>query len=407
METDGNQIAFARVEGSRASIYTVSPHGQSEQKLAEFSTIPCADCPIGVNDPRLAWSPDGRWLVVSRVTLGTELGLFIILAQDGGTPRLLLPSQVSGEPRVTAFSPKGNALAYAKSGYIEVVELDASEPPSVSKAARRLTSFLGFVGGLAWTVDGRELVFDQAQYAAPTPSHLWRLAASGDVAPELIDLAGVAGTPAVSALGHRLAFSRRNMNLDLFKLQQGRAPEVILASTFNEQDASFSPDGSKVAFASDRTGESEGNQIWIANAADGSNRRSVTKGAHKPEGSARWSPDGRRLAYDGLGDDGQRHIYVVDEAGGQVHRIAGKAGVNDQLPSWSRDGKWIYFESSRSGPREVWRAPVAGGEAQQMTTTAEARRSSPGMVGRCITCDPPWEDEFCLQCPWLVGVSSR
>jgi dipeptidyl aminopeptidase/acylaminoacyl peptidase len=173
----------------------------------------------------------------------------------------------------------------------------------------------------------------------------------------------------MSAVGHRLAFSRRNLNQELFKLQDGRAPEVILASTFNEQDASFSPDGSKVAFASDRTSEREGNQIWIASAVDGSNRRSATTGAHRPEGSPRWSPDGRRLAYDGLGDDGQRHIYVVDEAGGQVHAIAGKAGVNDQLPTWSRDGKWIYFESGRTGQREVWRAPVAGGDAQQVTTT--------------------------------------
>ncbi len=293
---DGSQIAFARVEGSRASIYTVSPLGQSEQKLAEFSAISCADCPVGVNDPGLAWSPDGRWLVVSRVTLGTELGVFI-LAEDGGTPRLLLPSQVSGEPRLTAFSPTGHALAYSTSGYIEVVDLDATDPPSVTKAPRRLTSFLGFVSGLAWTVDGKEIVFGQAQYAAPTPSHLWRVSASGGRAPESIDVAGVAGSPVVSAVGHRLAFSRRHMNQELFKLQEGRAPEVILASTFNEQDASFSPDGSKVAFASDRTSESEGNQIWIASAIDGSSRRAATMGAHKPEGSPRWSPDGRRLAY--------------------------------------------------------------------------------------------------------------
>jgi Tol biopolymer transport system component len=236
---------------------------------------------------------------------------------------LLLPSTVPGDPRVAAFSPSGHALAYDKAGYLEVVDLDATEPPSVTKAPRRLTSFLGFVSGLAWTVDGKEIVFGHAQYAAPTPSHLWRLTASEGRAPESIDAAGVAGSPVVSAGGHRLAFSRRNMNQELFKLQEGRAPEVILASTFNEQDASFSPDGSKVAFASDRTSEREGTQIWIASAVDGSNRRSATPGAHKPEGSPRWSPDGRRLAYDGLGDDGQRHIGVVDEAGGAGARDRG------------------------------------------------------------------------------------
>ena len=71
----------------------------------------------------------------------------------------------------------------------------------------------------------------------------------------------------------------------------------MAASTFNEFGASFSPDGSKIAFASDRTGE--GDEIWIVN-SDGTGRRQVTRGVRRPEGSPRWSPDGKRLAFDGL-----------------------------------------------------------------------------------------------------------
>ena len=93
-----------------------------------------------------------------------------------------------------------------------------------------------------------------------------------------------------------------------------------------------------MAFASDRTGE--GNEIWVTN-ADGTGRRPVTQGSRKPEGSPRWSPDGRWLAYDGLGDDGSRHIYVIDHAGGQVRAIAVQAGFNDQgaelVPQWQVD----------------------------------------------------------------------
>jgi Tol biopolymer transport system component len=194
---------------------------------------------------------------------------------------------------------------------------------------------------------------------------LWRIAASGSDPPERVDVAGVAAWPAVSSAGSRLAFVRRGLNVDLFRLEPGKPPKEFLASTSNEQDASFSRDGSKIAFATDRTGE--GHEIWIAQ-ADGSNRRSLTNGRYKPEGSPRWSPNGDRLAFDGE-DDGLRRVYLIDPAGGAVQMIPGKPGSRDQLPSWSRDGKWIYFASDRSGRSEVWRADTAGRNARQVTTT--------------------------------------
>ena len=63
-------------------------------------------------------------------------------------------------------------------------------------------------------------------------------------------------------------------------------------------------------------------------------------------------------------------MYLVDEAGGPIRPLPSKPGFYDQVPSWSRDGKWIYFGSNRTGRDEVWRVPVAGGgDAQQMTRT--------------------------------------
>jgi len=181
-----------------------------------------------------------------------------------------------------------------------------------------------------------------------------------------MEIAGIASNPSVSAAGSRLAFVRRVLNDDLFKLEEGKEPQEFLVSTSNEQDASFSNDGSRIAFASDRAGE--GHEILIAQ-ADGSNRRSLTNGKYRSEGSPRWSPNDDRLAFDGEGDDGLRHVYVVDPAGGAVQMVPGKPGSRDQVPSWSRDGKWIYFGSNRSGRPEVWRAPAAGGNAEQVTTT--------------------------------------
>jgi len=361
---DGSQIAFARMESGRVSIYLVSPLGGSERKLADFSALPYSGAgPIETVDPRLSWSPDGRWLTVTQVTSGTESGVFL-LGQDGAKIALL-KAKPDDKLRVAVFSPQGTELALVNDGFVDVAEF-TSNPPTLAAAPRRLTSYLGYVSGLAWTADGKSLLFGRSRYPAPDPPYLWRLPASGGGSPERIDIAGVASNPAVSAAESRLAFVRRGLNVDLFKLEEGKEPEEFLASTFNEQDASFSHDGSKIAFASDRAGE--GHEILIAQ-ADGSNRRSLTNGKYRPEGSPRWSPNDDRLAFDGQGDDGLRHVYLIDPAGGPVQMIPGKPGSRDQVPSWSRDGKWIYFGSTRSGRPEVWRAPAAGGTAEPVTTT--------------------------------------
>jgi Tol biopolymer transport system component len=370
VEPKGAQIAFARVEDGRAGIYLVSPLGGSEQKLVDFSAIPISGGggPIETQDPRLSWSADGRWLAVSRVKEGVDAGVFLVSTADGSAPRrLLAPAKPSDEYRMAVFSPTGTELALINGGFIEVVRIASTDPPAVSGTPRRVSPFLGFVSGLAWTADANELVFGRSRYASPDPPSLWRVLSSGDRAPERIDLAGVAGYPVVSALGNRLAFVRRGINEDLLLLREGQLPEPLLASTSNEQDPSFSADGSKIAFATDRNGE--GHEIWVAQTADASTRHPVTRGAHRPEGSPRWSPDGRRLAFDGLADDGVRHVYIVDEAGGPIQTVPIKAGSFDQIPSWSHDGRWIYFGSNRSGRVEVWRAPANGGNAEQVTTT--------------------------------------
>jgi len=59
-------------------------------------------------------------------------------------------------------------------------------------------------------------------------------------------------------------------------------------------------------------------------------------------------------------------VCRIDAAGGQP-RCLTPPGSDENLPSWSRDGKWVYFASNRSGRYEVWRQPAAGGEDVQIT----------------------------------------
>ena len=79
----------------------------------------------------------------------------------------------------------------------------------------------------------------------------------------------------------------------------------------------------------------------------------------------RWSPDGGRIAFDS-NVTGEFDIWVVSANGGKPHRMTTDP-ANDGNPSWSRDGQWIYFDSARTGEQQVWKIPADGGEAIQLT----------------------------------------
>jgi Tol biopolymer transport system component len=81
--------------------------------------------------------------------------------------------------------------------------------------------------------------------------------------------------------------------------------------------------------------------------------------------SPRWSPDGRRIAFDS-NQEGGWDIFVIDADGGGSRHLVSGAGENLR-PTWSVDGKWVYFGSTRSGDVQVWKVPVDGGEPVQVT----------------------------------------
>jgi Tol biopolymer transport system component len=113
--------------------------------------------------------------------------------------------------------------------------------------------------------------------------------------------------------------------------------------------------------------------------ADGSKPVQMTHNLGRHQGSPRWSPDGRWIAFDSQGPDGHYDIYVMDASGGRPRRITPEPS-DEFAPSWSRDGKWVYFCSDQTGRREIWRVPFVGGTAEQVTKEGgfEADQSADG-----------------------------
>lgn len=223
----------------------------------------------------------------------------------------------------------------------------------------------GEIDGQTWTTDGDSIV---ASWSPSTwgSASLWRVPVSGGV-PEQMTVGGDnAHQPSISRRGSRLAFVRIFGDMDTWEIgmsgspPRGGSPRKLISSSRLDIEAQLSPDGSKIAFSSDRSGNRE---IWICD-RDGANALQLTRFGFS-NGVPRWSPDGRRIAFEsdtGGGSD----IYVLDVAGGLPRRLTTEAS-NDVQPSWSGDGRWIYFPSNRSGGFQVWRVPADGGSAVQVT----------------------------------------
>jgi Tol biopolymer transport system component len=356
---DGKRIAFRRI-GSNGGIYTVSALGGPERKLSDL-----------VTSSQMSWSPDGKWLAISLST-ENDRGIFL-LPVDGGERRRISnpkPPAVDDSP---AFAPDGRRLAYAKcpsfspnrgcDGDVWVQELGSGYSPRGNP--RQVTHQGIDVYGLTWSRDGGSLIYSSA-YASGAWPHLWRIGIDGRQPPQRLDVAGLqAYSPSASPTANRLVFSRRLFDLDIWRYHMNGGMEPFIVSSLRDSSPEFSPDGTRIAFDSSRSEETL--EIWVAQ-ADGSNPIQMTNRLGRHQGTPRWSPDGRWIAFDSQGQDGRWDIYVIDAAGSAPRRITFEPS-NEAMAFFSRDGRWLYFRSDRTGRSEIWRVPFAGGPQEQVTKT--------------------------------------
>jgi len=266
-----------------------------------------------------------------------------------------------------AVSPDGRAVVFVRAANLGASRLYLLPLGADGRAAgetRRLDVPLAAVASPAWTADGREILC-RAGGPYLSESRLWVVPAAGSGEPRPLGTGENGSEPAVSRHGNRLAYSVQQEDSDIWRVDlTGRRPglpeERLIASTRFDITPQYSPDGSKIAFSSERSGRSE---IWMCD-SDGSNPVQVTS-LGTFSGTPRWFPDGQRIVFDSQ-TDGQADIYVVDTAGGAPRRLTDDPNA-DVVPSVSADGKRILFASTRTGRFEIWQVPAEGGNAVQVT----------------------------------------
>ena len=355
---DGRFIAFyrdtssAKRSGPASGIYVVPSLGGPEHKLAE--------APAAVYGGGLSWSPDGRYLAMVEAPPQNAGSKILFISADSGQIRDSGIRPPAAFVDYTAFSSDGKYLAFlCGSGFLSN---DVYVAPVSGGNPRQLTFVHADLRGLAWTPDGKQLVFSSNHQGLRT---LWKVALEGGQ-PEQVSIPSEdAFEPTIAIHGNRMAFLLYKVDTNLWKatIADRGSPEIteLVASTRQDASPAVSRDGNRIAFASDRSGSFE---IYVA-AASGSDAVQVTSMKAPDTGSPAWSPDGKQIAFDSR-LEGHSDIFLISADGGPPRRLTTEP-YDNELPTWSHDGRFIYFNSDRTGVYQGWRVPSQGGAAVQVT----------------------------------------
>jgi Tol biopolymer transport system component len=265
------------------------------------------------------------------------------------------------------YSPDGKRIAFIRSS-VAGVSNDIYVMGMNGGRVKRLTfDHRPIAGAPTWTSDSREIVFSSARGAA---MGLWIVSADGSIPRPVAGPVGEAGWPSIPTnRENTLVYEQWLGKTDVWRLDLNdvthpqKSPFALVSEKGNKMRPELSPDGKKVAFESDRLGFWD---IWTCN-VDGSSCDQITS-LHGTAGRARWSPDGRHIAFE-FHPNERSEVYVVEVPGGAPRLLKTIPGADNLSPSWSRDGKAIYFASKRGSEAfQIWRMPLQGeGTPVQLT----------------------------------------
>jgi Tol biopolymer transport system component len=351
---DGRSIAFLRYseQPGVSSVYVVPALGGPERRVTEVFPI------AHLFDRHLDWSPWEKLLaIVDKESAEGPFRIYLVSPESGQRRPLTFPPAGLIGDTGPQFSPDGRSIAFRRTTSSSVNELFVI--PTAGGDARRLTFDNAFISGHAWMPGGREMIFASTRSGNKA---LWRISL---VTGALNTIPGI-GTKAyfltLSRRGDRLAYSEWFADTNIWRMAlqphetnaEKPVPVPIVASTLQDLSPQYSPDASKIAFRSNRSGYDE---IWVTD-REGRNPNQLTFFRGPLTGTPRWSPNGTAITFDSR-PQGNGDIYVVEASGGAPRRITTNP-ADDVVPSWSRDGRWIYFGSNRTGNWQVWKVPVQG-----------------------------------------------
>jgi Tol biopolymer transport system component len=353
---DATRVAYVRRDGEGTDILVAPALGGPERRIAHYAGWHSS----------MSWSPDGRWIAAT-VMEGGAGSLQLVSLETGELHRLTRAPNGTFDfsPR---FSPDGAAVAFVRNTAVFssspfYIGIRADGTPSGEP--RQVGSRHWDSHTIDWFPDGKSLLLPAISGAA---EQYWKLPIDGGTPTRLpleFPFDGAATDPSgISLRGTRLAVVVYSIQDDIGRLEWSDTakrfqPAEFYNSSRTDEAAQVSPDGQSVVFTSTRSGSRE---LWRA-ARDGSQALLLASLPKQRIGSPRWSFDGEWIAFD-ANQEGSTQIYVVSAEGGKARQVTTAAGDHVR-PSFSSDGKWIYFSNNTNNG--IQRIPFGGGAAEAVT----------------------------------------
>jgi eukaryotic-like serine/threonine-protein kinase len=350
---DVNYIYYTAAENDAlVSLYQVPVLGGVSKKI--------------VTDIRstISFSPDGKQMAFLRSYPFKPMKLFVAQA-DGSNERALGGEIVGGHS--VSWSPDGQTIAFGAStgGSPLYSEQSVYGADLETGAVQALTTQTwGTVYRVVWFSDGNGLALVAGEKGAPT--QIWQIALpSGEARRITNDLNSyLESSLSLTANSKSLLTVQTQTASTLYTapandLRQAKAVTLRDNKIAGTQGLSLTPDG-RILYVSTLSGNRD---IWIAN-SDGSNPRQLTDSPARDRSPA-VSPDGRYIAFE-TDRTGKFAIWRMDMDGGNLLQIT--QGNTAGKPTFSPDGRWIVYGVSESDSRpQIWKAPIVGGAAVRLT----------------------------------------
>ena len=231
---------------------------------------------------------------------------------------------------------------------------------------RQLTTGSAFTICPAYSADGRTMAYCSNASGA---FEIWTMRQDGTDQRQLTHLGGFATFPDFSPNGSKIAFSGSegsDQNGEIYVVNAstgGNLRALTSCAAFgpgcHNDTPVWSPDGTKIVFthADDVTADDENvnEQVWIMD-ANGRHQHPLTTGLAPKDQAPDWSPDGSKIAF-ASGFNGSEGIWVMDADGSHAHQLTGCiptdpspcAVGDDWATSWSPDGTKIAFLRDLTG----------------------------------------------------------